>query len=370
MIGTTESIRFTKELPKAMSTNVQSSAERATDTQVVLLGTSGGPRWWSDRAGIATAVVVGESFYLFDCGSGVGRQLRAAGLDIDRLRGVFITHMHSDHVVDLAGLGIFGMFGLEDHTGPVIPVVGPGDRGAVVPASPRATADPGVLYPQDPTPGIAGYWDYSMRANATDLNDRYRDSLRPSPDALFEPREITLPTDLGFHPDHNPVPAMDPVVVYSDELVTVTAILVQHPPVAPAYAFRIDTPDGSVTISGDTAPCENLVRLARGTDVLLHEVIDEEWIAERYGDAGTPEAQTMIDHHLNAHTGIPDTGRIATEAGVGTLVLHHFVPGNRPRDRWETACRFFDGTVVVGDDLMEIPVRAAASRPVPEGQLV
>jgi ribonuclease BN (tRNA processing enzyme) len=336
-------------------------------TRVILLGTSGGPRWWSDRAGIATAIVVGDVFYLVDCGTGVGRQLRAAGLDIDRLRGVFITHMHSDHVVDLAGLGLFGMFGLEDHTGPVIPVIGPGDRGAVVPVSPHASSDPGVLFPNDPHPGIAGFWDYSMRANATDLNDRYRDSLRPAPDALFEPREIALPSHLGFHADDNPVPTMDPVIVYSDHHVTVSAVLVAHPPVAPAYAFRIDTADGSVTISGDTAPCDNLVRLAHGSDVLLHEVIDEQWICERYGNGTKPESQTMIDHHLHAHTGIADTGRIATDAEVGTLILHHFVPGNRPRERWETAREHFAGTVIVGDDLMQIPVGATAR--LEEGQL-
>ncbi|MGW1680607.1 MBL fold metallo-hydrolase [Saccharopolyspora sp. NPDC002376] len=335
------------------------------EASVVLLGTSGGPRWWTDRAGIATAVVVGEAIYLFDCGSGVGRQLRLAGLDIERLRGVFITHLHSDHVVDLASLGIFGMFGLENHAGPPIPIIGPADRGAIVPASPRAETNPGVLYPDDPTPGIVGFWEYSMRASATDLNDRFRDSLRPAPNDLFAPSEIELPTELGFHANDNPVPAMEPVVVFADERVTVSAILVRHPPVAPAYAYRIDTPAGSVTISGDTAPCENLVRLARDTDLLLHEVIDEAWITERYGDGATPEERTMIDHHLNAHTGIRDTARIATEAGAGALVLHHFVPGNRPRHRWETARNHFAGPVFVGDDLMRIPIGAAAR---PEGK--
>lgn len=76
---------------------------------VITLGTAGGPRWSADetgesRQGIATAIVVDDGWYLVDCGSGIGRQIRAAGLSLADLKGVFITHMHSDHIVDLASL--------------------------------------------------------------------------------------------------------------------------------------------------------------------------------------------------------------------------------------------------------------------------
>lgn len=330
----------------------------AAHTEVVLLGTSGGPRWWSDRAGIATAIVVGDDYYIVDCGSGLGRQLHAAGLPLERLRGVFVTHLHSDHVIDLAGLGLFGVFGLEHSATPVIPILGPGDRGAAVPVSPRAAEDVGMLYPDDPAPGIRRFWDHSMRAAAADLNDRYRDSLHPAPEDLFEARDIELPSEVPFHPNRNPVPEMEPFVVHSDENVTVSAILVEHRPVAPAYAFRFDTAGGSVTISGDTAPCDNLVRLATDTDVLLHEVIDHEWIAEQYGPGHTPLTRTMIDHHAGAHTSIADVGGIADTARAGMLVLHHFVPGNRPRHRWESAREHCETPVIVGEDLMRIRVGA------------
>ncbi|WP_081745047.1 MBL fold metallo-hydrolase [Arthrobacter sp. H14] len=332
--------------------NIQ-TVTSATSPKVVLLGTSGGPRWWGERAGIATAVVVDGFFYLVDCGSGVGRQLQSAGLELEHLRGIFVTHMHSDHVVDLASLGIFGMFELEYYTGPKIPIVGPADRGQVVRASPRADEDPGVLYPEEPTPGIEGFWEHSMRAHATDLNDRIRDSLRPSPSSLFEPREIDIPDSAGFHANNNPVPEIDPFEVFRDELVTVTATLVKHPPMAPAFAFRFDTRHGSVTISGDTAPTQNLVRLARNTDLLLHEVIDNEWITERYGNGSTPESKTMIDHHLNSHTTIEETARVANDSNADTLVLHHFVPGNRPLQIWERVHENH-GQAIVGRDLMEI----------------
>ena len=325
-----------------------------TSPKAVLLGTSGGPRWWSDRAGIATAVVVDDGFYLVDCGSGVGRQLSRAGLRLDDLRGVFVTHLHSDHVIDLAGLGIFGVFGLEHRSGPRIPIYGPGGRGAVVAVSGRAEQDRPVLYPDDPAPGIASFWELSMRAAAADLNDRYRDSLHPAPAELFAPREIPLPDDLDFDPDANPSPAMAPVVVHRDERVTVTATLVHHPPMAPAFGFRFDTEAGSVTISGDTAPCANLVRLASGTDLLLHEVIDESWIEQRYGSGTSPRTRTMRDHHLLAHTTVAQAGEIARAAGADTLALHHYVPGGRPASAWEAVHDHFE-PAIVGEDLMEIP---------------
>ena len=113
---------------------------------VVTLGTAGGPRWWTGgnagrRTGIATAVVVGDAVYLVDAGSGVGRQLMKAGLPISSLRGIFLTHLHSDHTIDLASLAIFGMFTLKQDQH-VIRIVGPGNRGELPPASPRAATAP------------------------------------------------------------------------------------------------------------------------------------------------------------------------------------------------------------------------------------
>jgi ribonuclease BN (tRNA processing enzyme) len=149
---------------------------------------------------------------------------------------------------------------------------------------------------------------------------------------------------------------MDPFTVFRDDLVHVTAILVQHAPMAPAYAFRFDTTDGSVVFSGDTGVCDNLVILADGANVLVHEVIDEHWVADRYaGDTG-PVARAMVAHHTRAHTSIADVGRVARKAGVATLVLTHFVPGELDRPRWHEAAGEFDGTLIVGADLDRIPV--------------
>lgn len=78
---------------------------------------SGGPRWRSganagERSGIAAAVVVGEAVYLVDAGRGVGNQLTKAGFSVADLRGIFLTHLHSDHCIELASLAIFGLFTL------------------------------------------------------------------------------------------------------------------------------------------------------------------------------------------------------------------------------------------------------------------
>lgn len=195
-----------------------------------------------------------------------------------------------------------------------------------------------------------------MRAHATDINDRLRDNLRRHPAELLSVRDIELPESVPFHPDANPCPPMRPFPIYEDDRVRVTATLVRHSPVAPAYGFRFDTEEGAVTFSGDTGVCDNLTELAADTDVLAHEVIDEQWVHQRYENGRTEQQRSMIDHHLTAHTPIPDTGRAAEKAGARTLALHHFVPGELDNPRWHAAAEHFSGDLVVGQDLRRIPL--------------
>ncbi|GAC1378128.1 MAG: hypothetical protein NVSMB43_19740 [Pseudarthrobacter sp.] len=142
-----------------------------------------------------------------------------------------------------------------------------------------------------------------------------------------------------------------PRTLYRDELVTVTATLVKHPPVAPAFAFRFQTANGSVTISGDTAPCENLVRLAEGTDLLMHEAIDFDWVDCAYAHEEPQTAQASVDHHRKSHTSATQAGEIATRAGAKALALHHLVPGTADPAVWRRAEETFDGPLYVPDDL-------------------
>jgi ribonuclease BN (tRNA processing enzyme) len=141
-------------------------------------------------------------------------------------------------------------------------------------------------------------------------------------------------------------------VVMEDENVKVTSALVNHPPVVPAFGYRFDTADRSIVISGDTTPSENLIKLAQGADVLVHEAMNVQAV-ERMR---IPPAlkRSILSHHTSAE----DAGRIAQSAGVKLLVLSHFVP---PDDdtitdlMWIDAARtHFGGTVIVGKDLLEI----------------
>ncbi|WP_221585319.1 MBL fold metallo-hydrolase [Microbacterium sp. G2-8] len=325
-----------------------------SEPHIVTLGTAGGPRWWRDhsgapRFGIATAVVVGDRWYLVDCGNGAGHQATAAGLSMLDLGGVFLTHMHSDHLVDLPSILLFGAFELKNRIDGAIPILGPGDRGRLTPLSSQATAVPRPVAPERPTPGVGGLVKGLLAAYATDVNDRMFDSLARSPLDTFEVTEIGLDGVRGFDPDTAVAPAMDPLEVFRDDVVTVTATLVSHHPMAPAFAYRFDTEHGSVTISGDTAPCDNLVRLARDTDLLLHEAIDLDILAAQYSD--TEMLNATMDHHRRSHTTPADAGRIAARAGARHLALHHLVPSYAHPEVWRDAQTTYDGPLTIPDDL-------------------
>jgi ribonuclease BN (tRNA processing enzyme) len=330
--------------------------------RIVALGTAGGPKWWAApggcrRTGIATAVVVGEAFYLVDCGHGTGRRLSQAGLGLRNLRGIFLTHLHSDHTVDLASLAIFGLYELIGRQPDPVRIIGPGNRGMLPVASPRATTAPQPLAPHLPTPGTREMFEQLMYAHATDLNDRIIDSLRPSPFELFQASDIAIPDGTGYHPNHNPAPAMDPFPVYEDELVKVSAILVEHPPVAPAFGFRFDTAEGSVTFSGDTTYTQNMVTLAENTDLLLHEAIDFDFVEAMYGDKTDEGSRAARDHHYKSHNSVSDAAKVAREAGARQLALHHLVPGTADEGVWRQAAALYDGVFHLPDDLDSIELR-------------
>lgn len=299
---------------------------------VITLGTAGGPRWWryreqKVRAGISTAVVVGDAVYMIDCGYGAGRQLVEAGHGLDAVQAVFLTHLHSDHIADLASIAMFSTFEITDEARGPITLIGPGDRGILPLVSPHAKTSPKPISEHSPTPGTVETFTRLVEANATDLNERILDSLRPSPLDMFQPQDIVLPKGIGFEPNENPAPQMDPFVVYEDSRVRVSAILVEHPPMAPAFGYRFDTDEGSVVVSGDTAFTPNMVTLADGADLLLHEAIDLDWLTEKFPDPTSARARAIRSHHERSHTSISDALAVARAAGVGRLALHHLVPG-------------------------------------------
>jgi ribonuclease BN (tRNA processing enzyme) len=145
-------------------------------------------------------------------------------------------------------------------------------------------------------------------------------------------------------------------LVMRDDNLRVTCALVDHPPVVPAFAYRFDTADRSIVISGDTNRSENLIKLAQGADVLVHEALYVPAVDRLV--ARVPNAATLKKHIIDSHTAVEDCGRVATAAGVKTLVLSHLVPADDPtvtEQTWLDAVRpHFKGQIIVARDLMEI----------------
>jgi len=328
-------------------------------TKLVLLGTAGGPLPSPVRAGISSAVVVGGRTYVVDCGSGVTRQLRRARL-LAGLHRVLLTHLHSDHTCDYFNLFLLGWPILQWN--PPVTVYGPGPAGGAGALPPDDPRRPPVSlhHPADPTPGLVALTEAQFHAHAYDINIRRREAGRHDLRALVDLREIVLPPGLDAAGPDRVAPAMEPLLVEEDDDVRITATLVLHAPVFPAFAYRFDTAAGSVVLSGDTAPSANLIRLAQGADVLVHEVFDDRSVEGPEDQAATDEddweAQRRHHHMVTSHTPLSQVGRIAAEAGVDTLVLTHFIPGDdtTPDEQWVKGVVGFDGEVVVGADLMEL----------------
>ena len=341
-----------------------SSSTAAARTRLVLLGTLGGPLYLDPgRAGTCTAIVHDGRVYLVDLGMGayfrlVEHQVRdGRPTALSQVAGIFFTHLHGDHTTDWPSVYATGSVNIAGRTASPVQVFGPGDRGTLPRVFPPTRAAPELVAPQEPTPGIAGMTRHLREAFAQDANDRLRDAGIPDPGSLFRVTEIDLTGVWDVDPLGVPPRLAAPLRVWQDGDVTVTATLVDHRPTAPAFGYRFDTPRGSVVVSGDTAVSQNLVDLARGADYLVHEVIDPAFV-DQLAAALPPElAGPVRQHLLSAHTTIEQVGRdVAEPAGVKTLVLTHLLPGTAPASRWLQARRGYSGRVVVGRDLLELPL--------------
>lgn len=314
------------------------------NTELVLLGTKGGPPPLGERHGISSAVVVGDRTYVVDLGHGSYEQIHRAG--IASLEGIFITHLHSDHIAELFTLPWLRHGGIQALKGP-IPIYGPGRAGGLPPA--RTGQPASLVNPGNPTPGTVDFIEKSIEAAAYDLNIRIRDEDWPDLRTVLQPQDIALP-DVGASATGNLSPRMRPFKVFENSDVKVTATLVEHPPVFPAFGFRFDTAEGSVVFSGDTGVSENLIELAAGADYLVHEVIALDWVAASNVPA------SLLKHLAESHTDIDKVGAVAESAGVKNLVLNHLVPGDPKAvndGQWRRrAQRGFTGKVHVGHDLM------------------
>lgn len=357
----------------AASPRAQPAGRPAARTRVILLGTAGGPAVLDGgRHGTSTAIAFEDKVYVVDLGVGAFGRLQQSGLSpetglgsaLSSVRGIFFTHLHSDHTVDWPTTYAIGSMNIVGRSGGPIQVFGPGARDTLTRVFPPTRPAPAVVNPDEPMPGISSMTGHLRNAFAQDFNDRLRDSNFPDPKTLFDVHDIDHSGLWAIGPEGVPPRLGAPIQVWKDGEVTVTATFVDHRPTAPAYGYRFDTPDGSVVVSGDTCVNQNLIDLARGADVLVHEVIDPEFV-ERLTASLPPEtAEPVRKHLLESHTTIEQVGRdVAEPAGVGTLVLSHLVPTGNPTSRWRAAQRGFSGDLVVGEDLKVIPVgRARWSR--------
>lgn len=276
-------------------------------TELVLLGTAGGPTPRGERHGPSQVVLVDDDAYVIDCGSGVARQLFRAGVPISSVRAVFITHHHSDHNADLGNLFLLSWAGLRRP----VDIYGP--------------------------PPLSRIMKSFFEMSRYDTEIRSRDEKRPPLESFIRMHEFT-----------------GPGTVYKDERVRVSAAPVEHPPVEECYAFRLDTDDRAIVISGDTRACEAVVGLATGADVLVHEALYVPGVEQLV--AGN-NARAMREHVMNSHTSVSEVGGIAERAGVPELVLSHLAPSSNlvSDEIWESeAQKGYSGKVLPGEDLMRL----------------
>lgn len=315
---------------------LQAGTDRTADLpdglHVYLCGT-GSPLADATRAGPCITVLAGTKVYVFDAGSGSVRNIGLMGVPTARVEGVFLTHLHSDHLDSLGEL-LLNAWVAGGRDVP-LPVYGPTGTEEVV----------------------------------TGFNLAYRvdGGFRTAHHGV----EVANPAGRGGVPIEIETPA-DPngsVVIIDEGDLKITAILVAHAPVDPAYGYRIDYKGRSVSISGDTLYHEGFVIGSAGVDIMFHEALDPEMVgkigavlAERGQTTGAKIFSDIPDYHASPE----DAARAASEAEAGSLVFYHTIPP-MPAKLLESVFLgdvgdIYDGSVLVGQDGMMFTLPAGSDR--------
>jgi ribonuclease Z len=276
----------------------------APRTRIVLLGT-GTPNATPDRQGPATAIVVGDTPYLIDAGTGVVRRAAAAAEEkgVTALRAsnqdrLFVTHLHSDHTLGY----------------------------------PDLILTPWVLDRDVP---LEAYGPPGLAAMTTHILEAYKEDI----DIRLHGGEPINAEGYKVH-----VHEVTPGVVYKDANVTVEAFAVPHGAWPHAYGYKFTTPDGVIVVSGDTGPFDGMVDVAKGADVLIHEVYSTDGWKKR--DAAWQK------YHAAYHTPGWKVGEIASKAGVPTLILTHELLWSATKAQLLAEVRSrYKGRLIYGDDL-------------------
>lgn len=276
------------------------------DFRVTLLGT-GSPPPAMHRFGPSILVEAGQQKFVFDAGRGAMQRLAQLNVRWRDVHSVFLTHLHSDHVVGFPDLWLTGW--LTPAPGREVPLNVWGPRGTVKMMSHLEQA-----------------YEYDIRIRLYDD--------RAHPDGV-----VILAHDIGEG------------VAYEHDGVKITAFEVDHAPVKPAFGYRIDYRGRSVVLSGDTRASENLIRHAKGADVLIHEVADP----ESFKRAGTHAERTrsVVAHHLTPEQAGEVFARIQPKLAVYS---HIVLPTATEQDLIASTRKTYSGPLEVGEDLMVIEV--------------
>ena len=274
--------------------------------EVTLLGT-GSPIPDARRAGPSTLVRAGGQTFLIDCGRGVQQRLTAAGAGANGLTALLLTHLHSDHIADLGDVIITRWVTTFDPNPAPLQVIGP--------------------------PGTAEVVDATLKAFGFDIGYR----IAHHADITGPPRVEVYEYTEG--------------AIWDRDGVQIRVAPTDHRPVAPTIGFRIDHGGASVVLAGDTVPCESLDALAAGAGALVHTVIRKDLV----------EAMPIqrIRDICDYHSSVEQAAATAARAGVGILILTHYVPGIEPgqEDAWrELAASVFGKQIELGDDLHRVEV--------------
>ena len=275
------------------------------EIRVTLLGTASGPRVHPGKAGISTLVEAGGERLLFDAGRGLMQRLVQAGFAMDAATKLFVTHLHSDHVIDIPDLLLSPWSAASERKVP-LEVWGP-----------KGTVD---------------MMRHLEQAFAFDIH------MRRDVDETFSADGIrVVPHDIGEGK------------VYEKNGVTVTAFLVPHGLVKPAYGYRVDYAGRSVALSGDASPSDSLVAACKGVDVLIHEAIDPALLQKLVPDEG--RRQTIVARHTTPAQAAGIFGKVSPR-----LAVFSHSPGTAAIV--EETRRSYSGRVEMGEDLMVIDVGA------------
>ncbi len=279
-------------------------------TRVIVTGT-GTPIVNPDRAGPGVLVSHDDRHLLFDAGRATVMRLAATGLSLRELTALFLTHQHSDHVVGLPDLLMTRWLEGTGTTGDPLPVYAPSGMAADLAQH--------VLVP----------WNRELAMRGE--HQGYPGS--PFPEM------------------HDFEPPATPQRVFTAGDIVIEAVQVRHEPVPGAVGYRVTTPDGAVAVSGDTAICDEVEKLAKGAAVLVHEVFAQDML---------PDGLISNADSIGAYHSPPDgVGALARRAGVSTLMLTHLIPAPSTVDdytRFSDAVRAggFNGEIIVCDDLATV----------------